>query len=142
MKRSEQVFIPFKLEVRVQAALHQDAGPAKRNRLVYLLINFVERADVGFRVARSAIERAESADDVADVRIIDVAVDDVGDDAFWMASPANLVGGQAYPHEIIRLKQTGAILCRQSLARESAIKYWLDVGGCHKNLAISPHELL
>src|ERR1044071_9569582 len=112
----------------MKSALHQNARAAKRNGLIYLLANFVNRADVSFRVSRSAIKRAEGADDVADVRIVDIAINDVGDDAFRIKAFANLIGGKTDADEIVRLKKLCAILNAQALAGERTIKNRLNVG--------------
>ena len=79
-ERPQQIFIPLDAEIRMQPALHQNAGAAQRDCLVNLCANFVERAHVSVGRARPPVERAESADDIADVRVVDVAIDDVGDD--------------------------------------------------------------
>ena len=49
-----------------------------------------KRDDVGVVVLFHAIERAELAIDVADVRVIDVAVNDVGDDV--VAAAVEILG--------------------------------------------------
>jgi hypothetical protein len=64
----------------MQTSLHQNAGAAQGDRFIDLFTDFVYRAHVGIGRAGPAIKRAEGADDVADVRVIDVAVDDVRDD--------------------------------------------------------------
>jgi hypothetical protein len=86
----------------VQAALHQDARAAERDSLVNLLANLFDGADVGVWFAGATVEGAESADDVADVRVIDVAINDVGDDARRVSSLANLVGGDADARDVVR----------------------------------------
>src|ERR1051326_5683042 len=112
----------------MQAALHQNACAAQGDGLINLLADFVERADVSFSVAGTTIESAEGTDDVADVRVVDVAINDIGDDAVWMTTLANLVGGEADADEVIGCEQCGAIVCRQAFARQSAIKNRLNVG--------------
>ena len=110
VQRPQQIFIPLDAKVRMQAALHQHTGAAKRDRLVDLLANFLERADVSVRRARATIESAEGTDNVADVGVVDVAVDDVGDDVCRMPALANFVGGRADAGDVMRLKQRGAIV--------------------------------
>src|SRR5882672_7707199 len=61
-------------------ALHQDLRSAKRSRLLNLLIDLIEGDDIGIVVLFDAIKRAELAIDIADIRVIDVPINDVGDD--------------------------------------------------------------
>src|SRR3954462_6442621 len=123
------------MEVRVKPALHEHARSAERNRFVNLLVDFINRADVSFRMSRTAIEGAESADDVADVCVIDVAVNDVSDDARRVKAFANLVRRETDAHETIGLKQGRAVFLSHALASEDSIKNGLNVSSCHKPLS-------
>ena len=76
----EQIQIPLLRQLRMMAALHQHLRAAERDRLLDFFVHLVERDDVGIVVLFHAVKRAELAIDVADVRVIDVAVNDVGDD--------------------------------------------------------------
>jgi hypothetical protein len=53
---------------------------ARRRQLVKFPVELIERNDIMIVVFFGAIKSAELAIDVADVGVIDVAVDDVGDD--------------------------------------------------------------
>ena len=72
--------------VRVVAALQQQLAAAERDRLFDLPEDLVEPERVALRRSDGPIERAELAARDADVRVVDVAVDDVGDDAVRDAS--------------------------------------------------------
>ncbi len=61
-------------------ALHQNLRAAERDGFLDLFVDLVMSDHVGVVVARDAVERAELAIDVADVGIVDVAVNDIGDD--------------------------------------------------------------
>src|SRR5205085_11003970 len=74
VERAQKVFVPLDAEVRVEPALHEHAGAAEREGLVDALADVFERADVRVGLARPPVEGAEGADDVADVRVVDVAV--------------------------------------------------------------------
>lgn len=76
----EQIKIPLLRELGVVAALHEDLVTAQRDGLLNLPVHLVMRDDVGVGILLSAVERAELTIDVADVRVVDVAVHDVGDD--------------------------------------------------------------
>src|ERR1044072_5652998 len=95
MKRTQQVFVPFDAEVGMQSTLHQNSGTAKRNRLIDLLADFFECANVSIRRARPAIGRTARAQHVADVGVVNIAVDDVSDDVVRVSTLANSVGGHA-----------------------------------------------
>ena len=66
----------------MQAALHQNAGAAQVHGLLDLLENGFVREDVAFVVAHGPVEGAEAAIFGAEIRVVDVAIDDVADDAF------------------------------------------------------------
>src|SRR6266853_1815326 len=82
---TEQIQIPLLGQFWMMAALHQDLRAAKGQRLLDLPIDLIERDDVGVVVLLGAIKRAELAIHVADVGVIDVAVNDIGD--YVIASP-------------------------------------------------------
>ncbi len=65
----------------MQAALHQNAGAAQIDRLLDLVEDRFLRKDVAFLVPHRTVERAEAAVLGAEVRVVDIAVDDVGDHA-------------------------------------------------------------
>ncbi len=75
-----QVEVPRQRESRMMPALEQDLRPAQGHCFFDLPIHLLGGDDVGVRVALAAAEGAELAVHVADVGIIDVAVDEVGDD--------------------------------------------------------------
>ena len=61
-------------------ALQENLHAADRGEFVELLVELLQREHVVIVVLLRAVERAELAVDVADVRVVDVAIDDVGDD--------------------------------------------------------------
>lgn len=79
----------------MQSALHQHAGPAKLDRFIDAFLYLFDRMDVCVRPSRPSIKGAEGADDVADVGIIDVAVNYICDDIGWIFSLANFVSGES-----------------------------------------------
>src|ERR1041385_3279955 len=102
----------------MQPALHQYARAAECDRLVDLFADLFEGTDVSVGRARSTIKRAERADDIADVRIVDVAIDDVGDDVVRVAAGAYLVGRDTHSRDVMRLQQQRALLGGHALTRE------------------------
>ena len=61
-------------------ALHEDLIPTERDRLFDLLIHLRQRDHIGVGFLLGTIKCAELAIDVADVGVVYVAIDDVGDD--------------------------------------------------------------
>jgi hypothetical protein len=92
----------------VQSTLHQDPRPAESNRLVNLRADFVERPHISVGCAGPAIESAERTHNVADIRVVDIAVDDVGDYVVWMFPLPDFVGGSANCSDVMRFQQCGA----------------------------------
>src|SRR6266446_5968514 len=128
---AQQIFIPFNAKIRVQPALHQNARATQRNRLVNLLADFIDRANVSVGRAGPAIESAESADNIADIRVVYVAIDDVGDDVVRMTAPANLIRGRADPRDVVRFQQRGAVYRRWAVSTENFVQKRLNVRLAH-----------
>ena len=95
LHRAKEILVPLNRQIRIVAALQQELIAADRDRLVDLLEDLLEAEHVAFARSHRAIERAEVAARDADVRVVDVAVDDVGDDAFGMLAQADRVSETA-----------------------------------------------
>src|SRR2546423_995654 len=121
VKSTQQILVPFNSEIRVESALHQNARAAKGNRFVNLPENLLKRGDVCVRLSRTAVESAEGADHVADVRVIYVAVNDVRDYVVRVPALANLVGCDAHARYVVRFQKRSAIVCGQTLARKRSV---------------------
>src|ERR1051325_2907609 len=76
----QKIDVPFKLQFRMMPALHQDLHSARSSKFVQLLIQLLQAQHVMIFIALGAIKRAELAINVADIRVIDVAIDDVSHD--------------------------------------------------------------
>src|SRR6516225_10898512 len=76
----QEIDVPLERQFRMMPALHQDLNAARRRQLVELLIKLFARKNVMIFVPLGSIKRAELAVNVANIRIIDVAVGDVGHD--------------------------------------------------------------
>src|SRR2546428_767576 len=101
---AQQIEIPLEGNVGVVHALHQNLDAPDRLQLVDLAPDFFKRQQIPFRVFGTTIECAELAVGDANVCVVDVAVDDVGDDVFRMEFPPDLVG------ETPELEQRGALV--------------------------------
>jgi hypothetical protein len=73
------------------ATLKQELSAAKRDGLVNLPEDLFESEDIPFRRSDRSIKSAEVTSRNTDVCVIDVAIDDVGDDAVGMFAGTNLV---------------------------------------------------
>lgn len=71
---------------------------------------------VRVRLAGPPIECAEGAHDVANVGVIDVAVDDVRDDIAGIFTLTDLVSREADADKIVRFEQCGTIVGREAFA--------------------------
>src|SRR5947209_7557906 len=76
----QQVDVPLQAELGMVSPLHQDLNTAHGGKFIQLLIELLQRNDVVIVIFFGAIKRAELAINVADVGVVDVAIDDIGYD--------------------------------------------------------------
>src|ERR1700742_4502298 len=91
----------------MQATLHEHAGAAHLDRLSYLSIDRFKVENVAFCCELTlewTIERAEAAVLRAEIRVVDVAVDDVGDDALGMQFAAQCIRFHAETDQVVGAK--------------------------------------
>src|SRR6266404_819150 len=115
----------------MQPTLHQHAGAPERDGLVNFGTDLVERSYVSLAVTGAPIERAERAYHVTHIGVVDVAVDDIGDDTRRVPPLPNLVRCQPDSHKIVRFQQRGAIVAGKAFASESFVQYRLNIS--HNN---------
>src|SRR5207249_8801770 len=109
---AQHLLVPVNFQVRMQAALHQHAGAAEFDRLANLVVDRFEIEDVSlfsFGSLQWTIKRAERAVFGAEVRVINVAIDDVGDHALGMQFAPDGVGLHADANQIIGTKQIDSL---------------------------------
>src|SRR5262249_31162218 len=102
---AHHLFIPLDLQIRMQPALHQHAGAADLHGLANLLVDRVKVQHIALGASRTfdrRVEGAESAVLGAEIRVINVAVDDVGDHTFRMQLAAYGIRLHADPDQIVR----------------------------------------
>ena len=92
LDRAKQVLVPLERQVRIVPSLEEQLSTAKRDRFVDLAKDLFEAQHVPFGRSHGPIERAEVAARDAHVRVVDVAIDDVGDDPVGVLPGADLVG--------------------------------------------------
>ena len=118
---AEKVLVPLDLEVGVQAALHQHAGPAQVERLLDFFEDLLLGQHVPFRVPHGAVERAEAAIFGAEVGVVDIAVDDVRDDALGMPLAADGIGLHADADEVVGTEQIERFLASDHSGTQAVI---------------------
>src|ERR1700693_1074241 len=77
---SQKIEIPLERQFRMMPALHQDLNTVRGGQFLKFFIDLLEREHVMIFIAFCAIKCAELAVNIADVRVIDVPIDNVGDD--------------------------------------------------------------
>src|SRR5258706_2192296 len=92
LHRAEQIFVPRERQVGIMSTLQQQLDASDRDGLVDFSEQLVEAEDVALRGSDFPVERAEVTFRNADVGVVDVPVDDVGDDAARMFSLTDVVG--------------------------------------------------
>src|SRR5436305_5208611 len=100
----------------MQTALHQHACSADLDRFSNFFVNRFEIEDVPFR-SQFALERTiESAKRTifrAEVRVINIAIDDVGDYTYRMQLAPNGIGLHADADQVVGAKHLESLLLRQ-----------------------------
>src|ERR1043166_2101328 len=100
-ERAQKIFIPLDTKIRMQPTLHQHAGAAQRNGLVDFRANLIDGSDVSVRRAGPPIESTKGADYIADIRVINVAIDDIGDDVVGMTALPNFICCRSYAGDVV-----------------------------------------
>src|SRR5262249_33623017 len=68
------------LQILMNTALHENSRPAQHQRFFDFLINHVIRQNIGLWIALDSIERAEGAEFFTNIRVVNIAIDDIADD--------------------------------------------------------------
>ena len=136
--RAEQVLEPLQREIRVVPTLQQKLHTTDIDCFVDLLEDLVEPQHVPVRGPHLAVERTEVAPCDAHVGVVDVAVDDVGNDAVCVFSCAHAISQAT---ELVRrgvLIQLDRILPAQSLSVEDLLRDPVHAHSCHGAFARVP----
>ena len=120
-------------QLRMMPALHQDLHSACGSEFIQLLIELLEAQHVVIFVALGPIKRAEFTVNVADVRVIDVAVDDVRHDLAAAAAvtfrlcqitPGIRKRGQFFQRPPIQFQR---VICRNAFARQDFFRQRISI---------------
>src|SRR3954462_1562056 len=110
LDRAEQILVVVDAEIGMVAALHQEAGAAECERLLDLLEDDRLRQEVALaRVAGPAVEGAEVAVRDADVRVVEVPVDDERDLIRVVPPVAHFARGAADRDEVSRAEEADSV---------------------------------
>src|SRR4030095_10089629 len=82
--------------------------------------------DVRIGLSRQSIELTKRADNVANIGVINVAVDDVRHNVGRIMSHPDLMRGEADSHKIVRFEQCRTVVTRKALTAQSLVKNWLN----------------
>src|SRR5438128_1575881 len=95
LKMMKERFVPIDFQIRMKTALHEDAGAAEPQSFFDLLIEDFKGMQVRARFSRCAIESAKGAFDIANIRVINIAIDDVADARLRMQLAAHKIGSHS-----------------------------------------------
>src|SRR6266478_4384089 len=113
---TQHFLVPVDLQVRMQAALHKHARAAEFHGFANLVVDGFELEDIalfGRGPLQRPVESAEGAILGAEIRVIDVAIDDVGGNAFRVKLPAQRVSFHADADEVVGTEQVEGLLFGQ-----------------------------
>src|SRR5207245_937817 len=105
---TQHLLVPVNFQIGMQAALHQHACAAKFDGFANLVVDRFEIEDVplfSFGSLQWTIKRAERAVFGAEVRVINVAIDDVGDHALGTQFAPDGVGAHADAAPVVGANQ-------------------------------------
>src|SRR5258708_4308804 len=121
LQRAQQIFVIADLQVRVQPTLEQNPGAAELQHFVDFFVDFLARKNVTVLGSEAPVKRGEGAILGAEIRVVDVAVDLVGDDARIVFLQAHLMSGHTDAHEVIGFEHFESLLFRQSQELASSV---------------------
>src|SRR5439155_6923226 len=119
LDRAEEILVVLDTQVGVVPALHQQTGAAERERLLDLLEDHRLREQVRLAaLAGPPVERAEVAVGDADVRVVEIAVDDERHARRIVQAATDLVRRAADRDEVAGLEYGDATVVCDALAVE------------------------
>ena len=101
---TQHLLVPINLQVRMQAALHQHTGAAQLHSFANFVVNGFEIKNVSFFCLgplEGTIEGTESAVLRTEIRVINVAINNVSDHAVGMQLAANRISLHADADQIV-----------------------------------------
>ena len=123
--KPEHVLIKLKGLVRMQSTLQQNLGTAKFLGLTNLVQQFVPGQHRAFRIFRCLKKSAELAGRYTDIRIVDIAVNNVGDHRLRVQPFADSIGHKAQLVEVRLFIKAKKLLTRNPIASNYPVYYSL-----------------
>ena len=101
---AQHVLVKVQRQARMQPALKEDLRTAQLLRLFYLLKQLLLAQNTTLWIVRCLKEGAKLAGGDADVSLVDVPINDVGDNALWMEPSAHRISKEA---ELVQVSLCG-----------------------------------
>ena len=114
----EQVEIVVETQLRMMPPLQQHLNPAMVHEFLQFRTHLLGREHVGVGVLLRPHERAKRAEYVADVRVVDIAIHDIGHDPLRMQASPHRVRQRPQLRQRQRLIQRQRLGCRHPAAVE------------------------
>src|SRR5579871_2596736 len=118
----------------MQTTLHQNPRTAQIDGLLNFVEDHVFRMQVTLGVSHRPVKCAEAAIFCAEIRVIDVAIDDVADDSVRMQLAPHGVGCHADAHQIVAAIQVDCFLARHH-TQASSFRGFSNLEACSRNAA-------
>src|ERR1017187_2092587 len=134
---AKEIFVPLDFKIGVKAALHQDAGAAEVEGLLNFFIDDFLRQHVPFGMAHGPVEGAEAAVLGAEVGVVDITIDDVGDDVLGVPLTADRIGLHANADQVVGTKQVERFLASDHTVTQPANSKITDAAQLQARRAIS-----
>ncbi len=110
---THHIFIPLDFKIGVQSALHEHARAAQFHGLADLLVDGLKVQHVALDPSGAFYRRVEGAEGAvfgAEIRVVNIAVNDVCGHAFRMELAAERVGLHANADQIVGVEQVQGLL--------------------------------
>src|SRR6476646_7647387 len=121
----------------MKSTLHQHTGASEGDSFINLVTDLLEGSDVSVGSAGASIEGTERTNHIADICVINIAIDDVGNHVIGVPALADFIGGNADSRDVVGLEQSIAIGRRQAPARDGLIQNVLYLARHVRSLLLS-----
>jgi hypothetical protein len=142
-QRAQKIFVIADLQIGMQTTLEENSSAAQLEHFLDLAVDRLERKDVAVFRSKRAVERAERTIFRAEIRVIDVAIDLVRDDARIVFLEPELVRVHPDADEVIGLEHFKSLLFvdRHDLGSFEAALYVLFLVARHFSALFSDRKI-
>ncbi len=131
----QQLFVPFNLQLRMKASLHQNPGPAKRECFFNLGIQNFQTMKIRIVFEGRTIKCAKRTLYITNVRVVNVAIDDVAHHGVRMKSGSHIIGGHPQLQQIIAMKELHCIVAGNALVPVDFFENFKRVLRCYSHMS-------